>query len=50
MKDTILFPVLAALLLVSACGIKPSEVDPPQGHKADTFPHIYPNPDTEKNK
>ena len=29
---------------LGACGIKPSEVDPPQGEKLDTFPRTYPDP------
>ena len=29
---------------LGACGIKPSEVDPPQGEKLDTFPRTYPAP------
>lgn len=37
-----------AALLLSACSIKPGEVDPPQGHAADRFPHTYPDPSTEK--
>ncbi len=37
---------LAALLLLSACGIKPEFVDPPQGRDKDTFPQTYPNPAT----
>lgn len=40
--------VLCMLGLVTAglgaCGIKPSEVDPPQGEKLDTFPRTYPDP------
>jgi hypothetical protein len=30
---------------LGGCGIKPSQVDPPQGEKNDTFPRTYPNPD-----
>ena len=29
---------------LGACGIKPSEVDPPQGEKLDTFPRTFPYP------
>jgi hypothetical protein len=35
------------VLLVAACGIKPAEVDPPQGHKSDRFPRTYPDPATD---
>jgi hypothetical protein len=30
---------------LGGCGIKPGQVDPPQGEKNDTFPRTYPNPD-----
>ncbi len=42
--------VLLALALsgiLSACGKKPSEVDPPPGVTNDTFPKTYPDPSTD---
>ena len=33
MKWTVLLACWAALLLVAGCGIKPAEVDPPQGEE-----------------
>ncbi len=44
-----LFCIVCLLSLMTAplggCGIKPSQVDPPQGEKNDDFPRTYPNPD-----
>jgi hypothetical protein len=34
-------------VLLGGCGIKPGEVDAPEGVKKDTFPEIYPNPKTD---
>lgn len=48
MKFTTLLSFCALLALTTACGIKPAEVDPPQGHKQDRFPHTYPSPAAEK--
>ena len=30
------------ILTLSACGVKPSDVDPPQGEERDQFPRTYP--------
>lgn len=46
MKHT-LKPVLLSLLavaLLSACGVKPGKVEPPEGSKSG-YPHTYPAPD-----
>ena len=32
------------LLTLAACGIKPGDVDPPQGEDKDYFPRTYPAP------
>ena len=40
----ILITALAAIcLLVSACGVKPGRVDPPEGAEDSGFPHQYPD-------
>lgn len=36
--------LLATLLLVSACGIKPKHMEPPAGAENKTFPRTYPAP------
>ncbi|MCB1783480.1 MAG: hypothetical protein KDI13_05740 [Alphaproteobacteria bacterium] len=36
-----------ATLGLSACGIKPSHVDPPAGAEDVTFPRTYPDPSTD---
>jgi hypothetical protein len=41
MKKYALLMMLAALC---ACGVKPGDVDPPEGAKASDFPRTYPNP------
>lgn len=33
---------LTTLLALTACGIKPNDVDPPSADKAPTFPREYP--------
>lgn len=42
---------LSAGLIVTAflcgCGIKPSQVSPPEGYENSKFPHTYPNPNTD---
>ncbi len=38
---------IAAVMALSACGKKPSYVDPPQGRENDRFPQPYPNPKTD---
>lgn len=38
-----------ALFLVAGlagCGVKPQDVDPPQGKAQDRFPRVYPDPST----
>lgn len=35
---------LSLLLALSACGVKPNELDPPPGVKKDSFPKTYPDP------
>jgi len=37
--------VLLSIVPVSACGKKPSNVDPPLGAEESGFPHVYPKPD-----
>lgn len=37
------------LLLVPACGIKPTDVDPPQGEEKDYFPRTYPTQPSDPN-
>ena len=46
MRITIISLCLAMALL-SACGIKPSRVDPPPGTGKDQFPRTYPDPSTD---
>jgi predicted small lipoprotein YifL len=36
--------VLITLLLLSGCGIKPSNVSAPPETAKDSFPHVYPDP------
>lgn len=48
MKFKMLLSLCALTALLTACGIKPAEVDPPQGYKQDRFPHTYPSQTTEK--
>jgi len=42
------FRMVCLLCLMTAslggCGIKPGQVDPPQGEKNDRFPRTYPDP------
>lgn len=38
---------LCAILTLAACGVKPSDVDPPQGEPRDEFPRTYPAPETD---
>lgn len=45
MKSVLLVSTLCALLLLAACGIKPRDVDPPQGAEHDTYPQVYPAPE-----
>ena len=33
-----------ATLSVGGCGVKPPDVDPPQGEERDHFPRTYPDP------
>lgn len=41
------FTIIALLALsLTACGVKPGSVAPPQGEDADTFPQNYPAPTT----
>ncbi len=37
----------ANILLLSACGVKPAHVDPPQGVEHDQFPRTYPDISTD---
>jgi hypothetical protein len=40
--------LLATVILgLSACGIKPSSVEPPEGSDGSSYPATYPNPSTE---
>ena len=41
--------LLVALTIVtlSACGVRPSTVDAPQGKEADKFPQTYPAPEND---
>jgi hypothetical protein len=41
-----LFATLAIVAL-SACGVRPGVVDPPQGKEADKFPQTYPAPEND---
>lgn len=36
---------LCAILTLTACGVKPPDVDPPQGEERDQFPRTYPAPE-----
>ncbi len=42
-----MFLMAATLLTLTACGIKPNQVDPPKGAENSTFPAEYPNPQTD---
>ena len=47
-KTYTLFALCGVMLLfLGACGIKPSNVEPPDGATNDTFPQTYPNPQTD---
>jgi hypothetical protein len=35
---------LCVVLTLTACGVKPPDVDPPQGEGHDNFPRTYPDP------
>ena len=41
-----LFSALAAAALLSACGIKPGSLEPPQGKDKNTYPRVYPAKET----
>lgn len=41
------FVLVCCLLVITACGKKPPQVDPPIGEHG-VFPRVYPNPDLEK--
>lgn len=43
MRLTALSFCLALIAVVSACGIKPGELDPPPGVQRDSFPKTYPS-------
>lgn len=45
MKKFTVFALTLALL--AGCGIKPSEVDPPEGANEGDFPRVYPDPKTD---
>ena len=47
MKSTVLSLCAALVLLLSACGVKPADVSPPQGEDKDYFPRTYPDPATD---
>jgi len=32
------------ILTLAGCGVKPRDVDPPQGQERDHFPRTYPDP------
>jgi uncharacterized protein YceK len=34
---------LCVILTLSGCGVKPHDVDPPQGEERDHFPRTYPD-------
>jgi predicted small lipoprotein YifL len=39
------FLLLAAIAVaVTGCGIRPGQLDAPQGEDKDAFPHVYPQP------
>lgn len=38
-----LYAALLATLLIAACGIKPSKLDPPPGAENTPFPKTYPS-------
>lgn len=39
--------LIALCLVLGACGIKPKNVDPPEGAEKSTFPAVYPDPQTD---
>jgi hypothetical protein len=43
----VFFCVIALGLVLSACGKKPSSVDPPPDVTEDHFPRVYPDPATD---
>lgn len=43
MKFKTFCAAVMACALLSACGIKPADVDPPKNAKGG-YPHVYPNP------
>lgn len=43
-----LFSAIAAATFLSACGIKPSSLEPPQGQEKNTYPSAYPAKETLK--
>lgn len=45
MKSAIFVCLFSAMLLLASCGIKPKDVDPPQGIENDHFPQTYPAPE-----
>lgn len=38
---------LCVILTLTGCGVKPSDVDPPQGEERDEFPRTYPDPEND---
>lgn len=38
---------LCVILAVTGCGVKPRDVDPPQGKENDQFPRTYPDPEND---
>lgn len=49
MTRTAMLTLMTAVLLLAACGIKPADVDPPQGEERDYFPRTYPDPSPDPN-
>ncbi len=43
----IYFLMAVNMVMLSACGVKPAHVDPPEGAEHHEFPHTYPDPDTD---
>lgn len=45
-KSALLPAILMLTFALCACGIRPSQVDPPPGAEKLKFPRTYPDPDT----
>ena len=39
--------LMLAVFLVASCGVRPSQLEPPEGSDKKAYPRVYPNPATD---